>query len=94
MMSIFLSGCMLTGTLPSTLMHVVIIPLLKCKSKDPVDVNNYRSIAIASVLSKVLAQVLPSRLAGYLWTADSQYGFKQAHGTEIELFALKQTVEF
>ena len=36
-MSIFLSGCMLSGKLPSTLMHVVIIPLLKCKSKDPAD---------------------------------------------------------
>ena len=31
MMSILLSGCVLTGKLPSTLMHVVIIPLLKCK---------------------------------------------------------------
>ena len=38
-MSIFLSWCMLTGKLPSTLMHVVIIPLLKCKSKDPADVQ-------------------------------------------------------
>ena len=28
-MSILLSGCMLSGKLPSTLMHVVIIPLLK-----------------------------------------------------------------
>ena len=33
-MSIFLSGCMVSGTLPCTLMQVVIIPLLKCKSKD------------------------------------------------------------
>ena len=49
-MSIFLSGCMLTGKLPNTLMHVVIIPLLKCKSKDPADVNNYRPIAIATAL--------------------------------------------
>ena len=39
-------------------MHVVIIPLLKCKSKDPADVNNYRPIAIATALSKVLEQVL------------------------------------
>ena len=31
-MSIFFSGCMLSGKLPSTLMHVVILPLLKCKS--------------------------------------------------------------
>ena len=60
MMSIFLSGCMLTGKLPSALMHVVIITLPQCKSKDPADVNNYRPIATA--LSKVLEQVL-SRLA-------------------------------
>ena len=53
-MSIFLSDCVLTGKLPSTLMHVVIIPLLKCKSKDPADVNNYSSIAIATALSKTL----------------------------------------
>ena len=31
-MSLFFSGCMITGKLPSTLMHVVIIPLLKYKS--------------------------------------------------------------
>ena len=56
MMSIFLPGCMLTGKLPSTLMHLVIIPLLKCKSKDPGDVNNYIPIAIATALSKVLSR--------------------------------------
>ena len=85
---------MLSGKLPSTLMHVVILPLLKCKSKDPADVNNYRPITIATALSKVLEQVLLSRLAKYLWTADSQFGFKQAHGTEMAIFVLKQTVDF
>ena len=34
------------------------------------------------------------RLARYLRTADSQFGFKQAHGTEMTIFALKQTVDF
>ena len=55
LMSIFHSGCMLTGKLPNSLMHVVIIPLLKCKSKDPADVNNYRPIAIATALSRYLS---------------------------------------
>ena len=64
-MSIFLSGFMLSGKLPSTLMYVVIIPLLKCKSIDPADVNNCRLIAITTALSKVLEQVLLSRLARY-----------------------------
>ena len=71
MKSILISGCMLTGKLPRTLMHVVIIPLLKFKSKDPADVNNYRPIAIATALFKVLEMVLLSRFARYLWTADS-----------------------
>ena len=76
-------------------MHVMIILLLKCKSKDPADVNNYRPIAIiATALSKVLEQVLLSRLARYLWTADSEFGFMQAHGTEMAIFALKQTADF
>ena len=43
--------CMLTGQLPDSLMHVVIIPLLKCKSKDPADVNNYWPIAITTAQS-------------------------------------------
>ena len=83
MMSMFPSGCMLTGKLPSTLMHVVIIQLLKCKSKDP-----------ATALSKVLEQVLLSRLARYLWTPDSQFGFNPAHWTEMAIKALNETVDF
>ena len=86
---------MLTGKLPNTLMHLVMTPLLKCKSKDPADVNNYyRQIAIATALSKVPEQALLSRLAWYLSNADSQFGFKQAHGIEMALFALKQAVDF
>ena len=72
----------------------MIIALLKCKSKYPADVYNYRPIAIATTLSKVIEQVLLLLLARYLWTADSQFGFKQAHGTEIVIIALKQTVDF
>ena len=75
-------------------MHAVIIPLLKCKSRDLADVNNYRPIAIASALSKVHEQVLLSRLARYLWTAFSQFGFKLSHGKEMAIFAPKQTVNF
>ena len=83
-MSIFLSGCMLSGKPPSTLMHVVIIPLLKCKSKDPADVNNYRPIAIATALSKVLEQVLLARLVRYLWTADSRSGARFSRNRNLK----------
>ena len=77
-------------------MHIVIIPLLRCKTKDLADVNNYRPIEIGTALSKVLAQVpaVATRQVGYLWTADCQFDFKQAHGTEMAIFALKQRVDF
>ena len=94
MMSIFLSVCKVTGKLQSTFMHGVIIPLLKCKSKDPSGVNNYRPIAIATAFFNVLEQVLLSQLARYMWTAHKKFGFKQAHGTEMAIFALKPTVNF
>ena len=56
--------------------------------------HNCRPIPIAKSLTKVLDQVLLLRLAMYLWTADSQFGFKKAHGTEMAIFALKQPVDF
>ena len=93
-MCILLSSCLLMRKLPNELMKVVLIPLLKCRSKDPSDTNNYRPIAIATSMSKVLEQVLLVRLQDYLHTADSQFGFKAAHGTEMAIFALKQTVEY
>ena len=94
MISIFVSGCMLTGMLPCTFMHVVVIPLLKGKSKDPADVNKYRPIAIATALFKVLELVLLSRLARYLWTADSQFGFKQSTWDRNGHFCTKANSRF
>ena len=69
----------------------MIIPLLKCKSKDPADVNNYRPIAIATTLFKVLDN---STGTCGLQSADSQFGFKQEHGTVMAIFVFKQTVDF
>ena len=38
-------------------------------------------------------QVLLSRLDRYLWTADSQFNFKAAHGTDVAIFAHTQKVD-
>lgn len=94
LLSVFLSSCLLVTKLPAKIMHVVVIPLLKCKTKNPSDISNYRPIAIATAISKVLEQVILSRINQYLWTADSQFGFKGKTGTEMAIFALKQTVDY
>ena len=46
--------------LPESFMRSVIVPLVKCKSGDLSDVNNYRAIAVSSALSKLFESVLSS----------------------------------
>ena len=92
MMSIFLLGCMLTVKPPSSsLMHVVIIPLLKCKSKDPADVATTGQLQLPQLSPRYLSRSYCRDSPGTCVTSDSQFGFKRAHGTEMAIFALKQT---
>jgi len=41
------------GYLPKTFMQLIIIPLVKCKSGDLSDVNNYRAISMSTAMSKL-----------------------------------------
>lgn len=47
-----------SGFLPDVFMKSVIVPLVKCKSGDLSDVNNYRAIAISSAISKIFEHVI------------------------------------
>lgn len=79
---------------PSTLSDVIIIPIPKDKLGDLSDVNNYRPIAIASILSKVFENCILIHCADYLETFDSQFGFKKNHSTDQCIFVLKETIHY
>src|SRR4029434_9412440 len=55
-------------------------------------IDNYRSIALASILSKVFERILLMKLEMYVLTADNQFGFKRKHGTDLCIYALKEIV--
>ena len=84
-LSILLSCCftgMLThGFLPSSFMDTKIIPLVKNRCAVLSDINNYRPVAIANVLSKVFENILLNRCEEYLFTTDNQFGFKSGCST-------------
>jgi len=42
------------GYLPRAFMQAVVVPLVKCKTGNLADINNYRAIAISTALSKFL----------------------------------------
>lgn len=80
--------------IPSDLMNTVIVPILKDKKGSISDKENYRPIAVTSVVSKVVEAIILKRSGDKLDTAHNQFGFKPSHGTEMCVFALKQVIEY
>ena len=65
------------------MLNSVIIPLEKNKFGDLSDKNNYRPIAISSIISKVFENIILHRIEDYLWTTDNQFGLKAHHSTDL-----------
>ena len=60
--------------LPESMMSVVLIPIIKDKKAKISSIDNYRPVAIASVVSKVVERILLDRLSEYLdilWVTNS-----------------------
>ena len=68
--------------MPPSMINSVIIPIIKNKSWDFNNKNNYRPIALSSIISKVFDHINIIRLQEYLWTNDNQFSFKSGHSTD------------
>ena len=74
-------------------MKSVIVPLVKCKSGDLSDVNNYRAIAISSAISKIFEHIIASHLLTETDCDGSQFGFKSGHSTSLCTGVLKRVID-
>ena len=81
------------GSLPDSLMSVVLVPIIKDKSGKINSKDNYRPIAIASVMSKLLEKLLLERLKNFLVTSSHQFGFKPKHSTDACIYVLKESLD-
>ena len=77
---------------PESMISVILVPVIKDKTSKINSKDNYRPIALASVLSKVLEYIILDRIEMYLVTHDNQYGFKRKHGTDLCIYALKEII--
>ena len=93
LLAICFTGLLTHGVLPNSLLSVTLVPVIKDKAGKVGSLDNYRPIALASVMSKVLERVLLDRLSSFLDTTDNQYGFKAKHGTDLCVYALKEVIE-
>lgn len=71
-----------------------IIPLVKCKSGDLSDVNNYRAIVIANSASKILETLLFNFIDSDDPVDEFQFGFRKKLSTSTCTHVFKKTVNY
>ena len=88
-----MTSFLIHGSLPESLMSVVLVPIIKDKSGKINSKDNYRPIAIASIMSKLLEKLLLERLSNFLVTSSHQFGFKPKHSTDACIYVLKESID-
>ena len=77
--------------LPQCLSDCVLIPIPK-GSKDPSCSQNYRAVALASSVSKVLEHLIIKKYSSYFCTSSLQFGFKPGYSTTLCTGVVKNVV--
>lgn len=90
-----LFSCMLChGISPSGLLLSTMVPVPKNKRGDKSDSNNYRAIAISSILGKLFDYIIIHDQCHSLLTDDLQFGFKECSSTITCTSLLLETIEY
>ena len=76
------------GFLPESMVPVIKDKAGKISSKD-----NYRPIALASVISKLVEVIMLDRIEMYMNMNPNQFGFKRKHGTDQCIYVLKEIID-
>jgi hypothetical protein len=81
-----------SGYNPECLNRSIIIPIIKDKSEDVFDKNNYRSITISNVFAQILEKVILLKCKELENTSNFQFGFKHQMSTIDPFFLLKEII--
>ena len=80
LLSMLFIAMFLHNYLPCKLMEIIIVLIIK--NSVLLQTDNYRPIAITSVVSKILELLLLDRLQFQLETSSNQFEFKSKHGID------------
>ena len=76
------------------MIETTIVPIVKNRSGNLSDSSNYRTIALATLVSKMFECVLLFSCAEYLYTSDNQFSFKSSHSTDLCIYTLKEFIDY
>ncbi len=80
------------GFVPKDLLLSTLIPIPKKKSLNSSD--NYRAIALSSILGKLLDKILLVKCQETFTTSMYQYGFKKSHSTNHCTFVVNEVIQY
>ena len=93
-LSILFNLFLLYGYVPDRFVAATIVPLVKCKTGDLTDVNNYRAIALSNSITKILESILFDFIQLDDLTDSYQFGFTKHSSTTICTNVFKKTVDY
>ena len=76
------------------MIETTIVLIVKNKCVNITDSNNYRPIALATIVSKLFGSILLIKCEQYLTTSANQFRFKTGHSTDLCIYALKEFIEY
>jgi len=82
------------GFVPDSFGAGIIVPLLKVKSGNMNDLNNYRPITLIPVISKLFESIILATCQECLKVDDLQFGFRRGLGCTDAIFSLKTTINY
>ena len=92
MLAMCFTGLFVDGVLPPSMISVVLVPVVKNKRISICSKNNYRPFALASIMSKLLEQIIYERVSEALETCSNQFGLKAKHSTDMCILAFKEAI--
>jgi len=82
------------GYVPKDFLLSTLIPIPKHKRKSLNCSDNYRAIALSSVMGKLLDKIVLDKCTDVFTTSMYQYGFKRAHSTSQCTFVVNETIQY
>lgn len=82
------------GVCPRKMLLSTLVPIPKNRNKSVNDSNNYRAIALGSVVGKVIDNIILEKHRYVLTSSDLQYGFKAKHSTTHCTFVLQEILDY
>ena len=92
LLAMCITGFFVHGFLPSSLLsvvYVVLVPIIKDKCSNINSKDNYRPIALASIVSKKIENILLDRMSVTRSTMSNQFGFEKKTQDRLVYLCLK-----